>query len=93
MRPRETVRPKSRTVGLGFAAGVAVGLAGVAAGIALAVAAQRRRRRRQAAAGREDTPTPFVTGSAEQALDAELDEELKQTFPASDPLPYSHRVD
>lgn len=25
--------------------------------------------------------------------DAELDEELKQTFPASDPLPYSHRVD
>jgi len=25
--------------------------------------------------------------------DAELDEELEQTFPASDPLPYSHRVD
>lgn len=25
--------------------------------------------------------------------DAELDEELEQTFPASDPLPFSHRVD
>jgi uncharacterized membrane-anchored protein YhcB (DUF1043 family) len=25
--------------------------------------------------------------------DAELDEELEQTFPASDPLPYSHRID
>ena len=25
--------------------------------------------------------------------DRDLDEELAQTFPASDPLPYSHRVD
>jgi hypothetical protein len=25
--------------------------------------------------------------------DAALDDELEQTFPASDPLPYSHRVD
>jgi hypothetical protein len=27
------------------------------------------------------------------SIDAEIDEELAQTFPASDPLPYSHLID
>jgi len=86
---RQTIRPKPR-IGLGFAAGVAVGLAGAVAGIALAVATERRRRR---LAGSEDSPDAIAAKSAEDALNGELDEELAQTFPASDPLPQSHRFD
>lgn len=33
------------------------------------------------------------TGPEDAGIDAELDEELAQTFPASDPLPYSHLID
>jgi hypothetical protein len=47
------------------------------------------------------TPTPPKTASQsdesrtqtdEQKLDQELDRELDDTFPASDPLPWSHEV-
>jgi len=31
-------------------------------------------------------------GKADKDLDRELDEELDATFPASDPLPWSHEV-
>jgi hypothetical protein len=78
--------------GWGFAAGVLVGLAGAIAGLALAVAAQRRARRPR------KPDAPATLGGSEppenwQAEQDELDEELAQTFPASDPLPQSHRVD
>jgi len=44
------------------------------------------------------TPTPDVPADADQAEAAEeakkaderLDEELEETFPASDPIPYRH---
>ncbi len=76
---RDAVRPRRSRGGLGFAAGVLVGVIGGIAGIALLVAAERKRRR--------------STGKDSENIDAELDEELAQTFPASDPLPQSHRVD
>jgi hypothetical protein len=49
------------------------------------------------------TPTPPSSGPKEpaepkpqnrdeQALDREVDQELDGTFPASDPLPWSHEV-
>ena len=52
------------------------------------------------------TPPPTVKGAAprpgtseqhqlpdmDQKLDQELDQELNDTFPASDPLPWSHEV-
>jgi hypothetical protein len=82
---------------LPFLTGLAAGLAGglVAVGVAVAVRA-RRRAGGVAGAGRQRP----VSRASEQApvvypppAEAELDEELAQTFPASDPLPYSHRVD
>ncbi|HTT05211.1 MAG TPA: hypothetical protein VMF64_07975 [Steroidobacteraceae bacterium] len=79
--------------GWGFAAGVLVGLTGAIAGLTLAVAAQRRARRQTLAdssstlSGSESEPEEW------QTKENELDEELAQTFPASDPLPQSHRVD
>ena len=76
--------------GLAFSAGLLVGLAGAIAGLAIAVALERRQRRRTAplAAAAATAPTDDW-----QTEDRELDEELDQTFPASDPLPHSHRVD
>jgi hypothetical protein len=42
------------------------------------------------------TPTPAPSepalSPAEQQLDHEVDRELDDTFPASDPLPWSHEV-
>lgn len=38
---------------------------------------------------REDQP-PGQTGSPQQERDLELDEDLKDTFPASDPVPPKH---
>jgi hypothetical protein len=79
--------------GWGFTTGVLVGLTGAIAGLSLAVAAQRRTRR-QAIAGSAAVPTEGAQESDKwQAQQKALDEELDQTFPASDPLPQSHRVD
>ena len=94
---------------LSFALGIAVGLALSGLVIAGALAEQRRARRvlpwgRQHAR-RTSPPTRGQRDPLDQwdsegmraarhwPEDAELDEELDQTFPASDPLPYSHRVD
>ncbi|HWW20808.1 MAG TPA: hypothetical protein VNZ06_08390 [Steroidobacteraceae bacterium] len=42
---------------------------------------------------RENDPPPGkAQKEADQALDRELDRELDDTFPASDPLPWSHEV-
>jgi len=82
--------------GLGFSAGLLIGFAGAIAGLAVAVALERRRRHRQAAAA---APGSRAEAGAEaddwqsEQRQRELDEELNQTFPASDPLPQSHRVD
>lgn len=49
-----------------------------------------------AKASSESTPSDASGGmraARSWPEDTELDEELEQTFPASDPLPYSHRVD
>jgi hypothetical protein len=79
-----------------FCAGLLVGLAAAIGALALAVATERRRRQRATGAGTEPTVAAH-TGTVEtadwQAESRELDEELAQTFPASDPLPASHRVD
>lgn len=79
--------------GWGFAAGVLVGLTGAIAGLTLAVAAQRRAR--QPALADSASTLSASGGHPEewQTEESELDEELAQTFPASDPLPQSHRVD
>lgn len=92
---QEPARSRS---GWGFTAGVLVGLTGALAGLALAIAAQRRTR-----GGRMTDSSATRPGDAQrsddlrpqdlQAQQNELDEELAQTFPASDPLPQSHRVD
>jgi len=93
---QEPARSRS---GWGFAAGVLVGLTGAIAGLALAVAAQRRSRSEKLSSS-SATPSGVTRESGDlqaQALraqqDDELDEELAQTFPASDALPQSHRVD
>ncbi|HEX4023289.1 MAG TPA: hypothetical protein VHX52_01085 [Steroidobacteraceae bacterium] len=90
----------------GIVVGMATGLVGV--GIAVAAERARRRAagddcgpragREQPRARRAQVPqAPVVYPPAAQfepsPSEAELDEELAQTFPASDPLPYSHRVD
>ena len=93
---QEPARSRS---GWGFAAGVLVGLTGAIAGLTLAVAAQRRSR-----GGKVAGSSATLSGVAQESddlqarelqvqQDNELDEELAQTFPASDPLPQSHRVD
>jgi hypothetical protein len=80
---------------------VVVGVATGLLGVGVAVAAERARRR---AAGRAAEPPNFGRGRKGLRTDqapvlypppgeAELDEELAQTFPASDPLPYPHRID
>ncbi|HTW73939.1 MAG TPA: hypothetical protein VMD56_03335 [Steroidobacteraceae bacterium] len=61
-----------------FATGLSVGLATSLVGLILAVAWERSRRARRVSLA---------------ASTHALDEELAQTFPASDPLPHSHRVD
>lgn len=92
-----------------FALGLAVGLALSGLVIAGGLAERRRARQGlpwgQQRARRTPSPTqgarepPDESGSDDTRAarhwpeDAELDEELEQTFPASDPLPYSHRVD
>lgn len=85
-------RQAARTgrAGLAFSAGLLVGLAGAIAGLAIAVALERRQRRR---AARGSEAAPAGPAADWQTQDHELDEELAQTFPASDPLPHSHRVD
>jgi len=82
---------------MSFALGIAVGLALSGLVIAGALAEQRRTRRTAPTRGQRE---PLDQWDSEQTRaarhwpeDAELDEELEQTFPASDPLPYSHRVD
>jgi hypothetical protein len=62
-----------------FATGVSVGLVTGLVGVGLAVAWERVRRAHRAA------------GS--ESRESALDEELAQTFPASDPSPHPHRVD
>lgn len=89
---------------LSFATGLSVGLATGLLGVGLAVAWERARRaQRQGAALAEplahDLPgshAPIVHPPARTAAtleQRELDEELAQSFPASDPLPHSHQVD
>lgn len=94
---------------LSFALGLAVGLALCGLVIAGAVAEQRRARRflpwgrhrgrrstPRAAGARENLDewdSDGMRAARHWPEDTELDEELEQTFPASDPLPYSHRVD
>ena|SRR6185437_8809409 len=86
---------------LGFALGVAVGLTLSGLVIVGALAEQRRARRvlpwgRHRARRSEHLDqwdSDGMRAARHWPEDAELDEELDQTFPASDPLPYSHRVD
>ena len=85
-----SVRPRS---GWGFAAGVLVGLTGAIAGLTLAVAARRRARRPSLAQSSSAHSGSGGQSGEWQVEESELDEELAQTFPASDPLPQSHRVD
>jgi len=73
-----------------FSAGVVVGVAAGLTAVGLAVTAQRTRRRTAGAASASPPHAPIVYPPPPET---ELDEELAQTFPASDPLPYSHRVD
>jgi hypothetical protein len=42
--------------------------------------------------GEQKESPPKPEEQSEQALDRELDRELDGTFPASDPLPWSHQV-
>jgi len=49
--------------------------------------------RRSIAAGATDPQRGKQQEQAKQRLDRELDQELDGTFPASDPLPWSHKVD
>jgi hypothetical protein len=60
--------------------GVLTGLTLAAAALVSAVLAQRAKREE-----------PMST--SDQIQSDNLDQELSDTFPASDPLPYSHRVD
>jgi hypothetical protein len=94
---------------LSFALGIAVGLALSGLVVAGALAEQRRARQilpwgrqraRRTAPLTRGQREPLDQWDSERTRaarhwpeDAELDEELEQTFPASDPLPYSHRVD
>ncbi|HWG75302.1 MAG TPA: hypothetical protein VN660_00740 [Steroidobacteraceae bacterium] len=79
--------------GWGFTSGVLVGLGGAIAGLTLAVAAQRRARRQPMADGSAVSVDSSQGSGDRQAQENALDKELEQTFPASDPLPQSHRVD
>jgi hypothetical protein len=81
--------PARSRIGWGFTAGVLVGLTGAIAGLGLAVAAQRRTRAEKTTKSSDDLHAQDL----QARQDEELDEELAQTFPASDPLPQSHRVD
>jgi len=85
---------RSRGGGWGFTAGLLIGVAGTIAGLALAIASERRTRRQQT---RADASAALPGSAAEtdswRAQQSKLDEDLDQTFPASDPLPQSHRVD
>jgi hypothetical protein len=74
-----------------FAGGVSVGLITGLAGVGVAVALERARRR-NGGSWRQD-PASTRPQQARAVQEAHLDEELAQTFPASDPLPSSHLVD
>lgn len=74
-----------------FAAGVSVGLATGLAGVGLAVAWERARRAQRKDDGLTAVHPATRTGASLQQ--SELDQELADTFPASDPLPHSHQVD
>lgn len=79
-----------------FTTGIALGVAASLLGIGMAVAAQRRRLRKAEAELYESGEGGWSAHPHEhdEAWQSErLDEELDQTFPASDPLPHSHRVD
>jgi hypothetical protein len=82
---------------LPFLTGLAAGLAGGLVAVGVAVRARQRatgsasaglKRQRPSSRASEYAPVVYPPPA-----EAELDEELAQTFPASDPLPYSHRVD
>jgi hypothetical protein len=75
-----------------------VGLLGGGVGLVLAVARERSRRARSGgrATAHEQAPVVYPPGHGAAGTarrEQQLDEELAQTFPASDPLPHSHRVD
>ncbi|MGH8143053.1 MAG: hypothetical protein ACREU2_11115 [Steroidobacteraceae bacterium] len=85
---------------MAFTGGVVVGVATGLVGVGVAVAAERARRR--AAGSHSGSPSAgnLLKGRPDEAPvlypptgEAELDEELAQTFPASDPLPHPHHVD
>ena len=77
-----------------FAAGISVGLATGLVGVGLAVAWERARRAQRQDAALSDSPAMQPAKRTGASLrQSELDEELADTFPASDPLPHSHRVD
>ena len=74
-----------------FTLGVVTGLSLAAAALVLAVLAQRANRRSRTTGTRVGAADPI--SASDQIQSDQLDEELSDTFPASDPLPYSHRVD
>jgi hypothetical protein len=74
-----------------FTLGVLTGLTFAAAVLVSAVLAQRANRRSGTTGTRVDTEDPI--SPSDQVQSDNLDQELSETFPASDPLPYSHRVD
>lgn len=93
---------------LSFALGLALGLALGGLLVGGARAQQRRARRalpwerarrplardsQEGQEGVDEWGSDGMRAARHWPEDAELDEELEQTFPASDPLPYSHRVD
>jgi hypothetical protein len=89
---------------LPFASGLSVGLVSGLVGVGLAVAWERARREQRrrgglaaaSAEGAAECHAPIrhpPTRTAADLEQRELDEELSQTFPASDPLPHSHQVD
>jgi hypothetical protein len=76
----------------GFTLGMLVGLTIAAAAITAAWFTQRSTRRGKPGSAQEVSAGDGVPGNGAPLSDR-LDEELGDTFPASDPLPYSHRVD
>lgn len=91
MSDARTQSPAPRGHWSAFTFGVLTGLTLAAAALVSAVLAQRANRRSGAAETRVAAEDPM--SPSDQAQSDNLDQELSETFPASDPLPYSHRVD
>jgi hypothetical protein len=75
----------------GFTLGMLVGLTVAGAAIAALWLTQRSARGSKPEST-DELSDEGVAASTDPSSDR-LDEELDETFPASDPLPYSHRVD